>query len=93
MATKKETIAETPATTKAPRKPSLPVSTDKRIIIKIERIPGQKEQDDVVIEVNGKRYQIQRGIEVAVPEEVAEAFKLWQKECADAEELMFQLMN
>jgi len=67
--------------------------TPKRTIIKIDKIPGQKEQDDVVIAVNGQRYQIQRGVEVAVPKKVASAFKLWQRERAEAEKIEFELMN
>jgi hypothetical protein len=77
----------------AAKKGLTPTRGEERIIIKIDRIPGQKEQDDVVIEVNGKRYQIQRGVEVAVPSEVAAAFELWQRERADAEKFMFERMN
>lgn len=64
-----------------------------RVTIKINRIPGQKNQDDVIIEVNGERYQIQRGAEVSVPLEVADAIELWQRETAEAEKIEFELMD
>ena len=64
-----------------------------RVTIKIDRVPGQKEQDDVVISINGQRWQIQRGVEVEVPKKVAAALELWQRECAEAEAVSFELMN
>ena len=85
-AKKTETAPKAEKAAKAPEK-------EARKAIRIDRIPGQKEQDDVVIEVNGKRYQIQRGVEVSVPNSVAAAFALWQRECADAERIEFELMN
>jgi hypothetical protein len=65
---------------------------NKRLMIRINKIPGQKVQDDVIISVNGERYQIQRGVNVEVPEKVAAAFRLWQRECEDAEKVEFDLM-
>ena len=96
MATKKTaevTTEETKAATKAKKEPTIIASSPKRIMIHINRIPGVKEQEDVIIAVNGERFQIQRGVDVEVPERVAEAFKLWQRECADAEKIEFELMN
>lgn len=79
MATKK-TKADSPKNTE-------------RVTIKIDRVPGQKEQDDVVIAVNGERWQIQRGVEVSVPKRVADAFELWQREISEAELEDFSFMN
>ena len=62
-----------------------------RVTIRISRIPGQKVQDDVIISVNGERFQIQRGVDVSVPRRVAAAFELWQRECAEAEKIEYEL--
>lgn len=86
------TTKKTEATPETPKEKAVPVVSD-RVNIKIDRVPGQKEQDDVIITVNGHRYQIQRGVEVNVPVEVADAFSLWQRECNEAEQLAFELMN
>ena len=64
-----------------------------RVTIHINRIPGQKVQDDVVLSVNGERFQIQRGVDVSVPIRVAKAFQLWQKECEEAERIEYELME
>lgn len=40
-------------------------------MIMIPRIPGQKEQDDVIVTVGGRTFQIQRGVRVEVPLPVA----------------------
>jgi hypothetical protein len=77
----------------APKKKVESYKNTDRVTIKLDRIPGQKEQDDVVIAVNGQRFQIQRGVEVSVPRMVADALELWAREKADAETIMFQLMD
>jgi len=64
-----------------------------RVTIKIDRIPGQKNQDDVIVEVNGNRWQIQRGIEVNVPRVVASALRQWRREQDEAERIEFELMD
>lgn len=76
-----------------PKKKTESYKNPDRVTIKIDRVPGQKEQDDVVIAVNGERYQIQRGVAVEVPKRVAKALDQWQRECAEAEAISFQLMN
>jgi len=43
------------------------IGEDRRVRMRIPRIPGQKEQPDVFISINGKNYLIQRGVEVEVP--------------------------
>lgn len=91
MATKK--TAETPEEVKTETKKTVSAPVSDRVKIKIDRIPGQKEQEDVVIAVNGERFQIQRGVEVEVPKKVADAFELWQRERAEAEKIEFELMN
>ena len=75
----------------APKKTGVTPKSD-RVTIKIDRVPGQKVQDDVVIAVNGQRYQIQRGVEVSVPRKVAAALSLWRREIAvaEAEDLALQ---
>lgn len=85
MAAPKKTTAsaeETPVTAKSDR-----------VKIRIPRIPGQKEQDDYVLSVNGKRFQIQRGVEVSVPRYVAETIELFEQEKDEAERITFDLMN
>ena len=64
-----------------------------RVRIRIPRIPGQKEQDDYVLSVNGKRFQIQRGVEVKVPRYVAEAIELFEREKDEAERITFEYVN
>lgn len=64
-----------------------------RVTIHINKIPGQKVQDDVIISVNGERFQIQRGVDVSVPRRVAAAFELWQRECDEAERIEFDLID
>lgn len=65
--------------------------TDGKVTIRIPKVPGQKVQEDVVISIWGKRYQIQRGVDVSVPKEVAEAFALWQSERDEASRIEFEL--
>lgn len=77
----------------APKKKTESYKNLDRVTIKLDPIPGQKEQDDVVIAVNGQRFQIKRGVEVSVPRKVADALELWAREKADAEAIRFQLMN
>lgn len=88
--TKKTTTKAKAETAEAPVAPEIPVV--KKTVIHINRVPGQKEQEDVIICVNGQRFQIQRGVDVEVPNKVAAAFELWQRECAEAEKIEFDLM-
>ena len=45
--------------------------------------------DDVFVGVNGKTYQIKRGVDVEVPESVAEVLKNSERQSAEA----FRVMN
>ena len=35
--------------------------------IRLPKLPGQREQTDVIVSLNGRTWQIKRGIEVSVP--------------------------
>lgn len=82
-------------TTAAPVEEATPevVTHPERKTIFISKIPGQRDQDDVIISVNGERFQIKRGVPVSVPIRVARAFELWQRECEEAERIEFELMD
>lgn len=44
----------------------------KRVAVTLPRLPGQNAIQEEFYSVNGKNYRIKRGIEVEIPEEVAE---------------------
>ncbi len=48
-----------------------------RFSVYIPRIPGQKEQDDVILTVNGETIQIQRGAEVEITRKFFDALQRW----------------
>ena len=47
----------------------------KRVKVKLPRLKGQNATQVEFYSVNGKNYRIQRGIEVEIPEEVAEVIR------------------
>lgn len=54
----------------------------KTVKIKFERT--RKEQDDIWVSVNGEKYLIKRGVEVEVPESVAEVLRNREKMLEEA---------
>ena len=63
------------ATTKATKPEEVKIDTPEEVVEKLVkvRIPKTKEnQDDVYVSVNDRNWQIKRGVEVEVPECVAE---------------------
>lgn len=69
------------------------VATPKQQYIYIDKIPGEKIQEDVVFTINGRRYQMQRGVRMAVSDELLSAFELYQRECDEAERIEFELVQ
>ncbi len=61
------------------------VGADKKVRFQIPPIPGQKHQIDVVVGINGKNYQIQRGKTVAAPKEVVDIYNRSMKNSMDAD--------
>ena len=51
----------------------------KRVTVTLPRLPGQNANQEEFFSVNGKNYIIKRGIEVEIPEEVAEVIRNAQK--------------
>lgn len=47
----------------------------KKAIVKLPRLHGQNANQEEFFSVNGKNYIIKRGIEIEVPEEVAEVIR------------------
>jgi hypothetical protein len=47
----------------------------RRVIVRLPRLRGQNANQDEFFSVNGKNYIIQRGVDVEVPEEVAEVIR------------------
>lgn len=45
--------------------------SEDKVKIRIPKIPGQKQQDDVVLTINGRSIQIQRGHDVEIPADFA----------------------
>jgi hypothetical protein len=62
-----------------------------KIKVLIPKVPGQKEQDDVVITINGVTTQIQRGVEVEVSPAVAKNLQLKAREIDDLEAYQFSV--
>ena len=62
-----------------------------KIKVIIPKVPGQKEQDDVVITINGVTTQIQRGVEVEVSPAVAKNLQLKAREIDDLEAYQFSV--
>lgn len=60
-------------------------ATEKKAIVKIPLERGKK-NDDVYVAVNGKPYQIKKGVEVEVPECIAEALRLSEEQLFKAYE-------
>lgn len=50
-------------------------STKNRILIKINESERAEDNNEVIVGVNGRHYQIQRGVEVGVPPEVVHALE------------------
>lgn len=55
------------------------VAKEKMVKIKIPRTPGKKDEEDVFVSINERTWQIQRGVEVDVPECVKELFDLQER--------------
>jgi hypothetical protein len=51
----------------------------KRITVRLPRLPGQNAIQEEFFSVNGKNYIIKRGVEVEIPEEVAEVIRNAEK--------------
>ena len=51
----------------------------KRVMVKLPKLPGQNANQEEFFSVNGKNYIIKRGIEVEIPEEVAEVIRNSEK--------------
>lgn len=51
----------------------------KRVKAKLPKLPGQNANQEEFFSVNGKNYIIKRGIEVEIPEEVAEVIRNAEK--------------
>jgi hypothetical protein len=51
----------------------------KRVKVKLPKLPGQNANQEEFFSVNGKNYIIKRGIEVEIPEEVAEVIRNAEK--------------
>lgn len=81
MATNKETVQVNPATVQE----NLPIvreqPAEKMVKVRIPRT--SKNQEDVFVSVNMKTYLIKRGVEVEVPESVAEVLR-HQEEALEA---------
>lgn len=65
------------------------VGADKKVKFQIPPIPGEKHQLDVVVGVNGKNYQIQRGKTVNAPKEVVDIYNRSIKSSMDADSFYF----
>jgi hypothetical protein len=47
----------------------------KRVTVKLPKLRGQNANQEEFYSVNGKNYRIRRGVEVEIPEEVAEVIR------------------
>ena len=56
----------------------------KKVVVRLPRLHGQNARQEEFFSVNGRNYIIQRGIDVEVPEEVAEVIRNAERaeECA-----------
>lgn len=54
---------------------SIIIGGNKRIPVYVEELPGVKEQPDVIVSINGRNVQIQRGHTVEVTPEVYEVLQ------------------
>lgn len=48
---------------------------DKKVTVRLPRLPGQNANQDEFYSVNGRNYMIKRGETVDIPEEVAEVIR------------------
>lgn len=51
----------------------------KKVVVRLPRLHGQNARQEEFFSVNGRNYIIQRGIDVEVPEEVAEVIRNAEK--------------
>ncbi|MCI7639156.1 MAG: hypothetical protein MSS60_04940 [Clostridiales bacterium] len=79
MATNKDTVQPNPTTEQA--NPTTEQPSEKMVKVRIPRT--SKSQEDVFVSVNMKTYLIKRGVEVEVPESVAEVLR-HQEEALEA---------
>lgn len=52
---------------------------EKRVTVRLPRLPGQNAIQEEFFSVNGKNYIVKRGEEVEIPEEVAEVIRNAEK--------------
>lgn len=67
------------------------IGTETKVPITVPRIPGEKDQPDLVVSVNGKNYVIQRGKTVTVPKNVADVIRTSLKQAQIAEDYYFSV--
>lgn len=63
---------------------------EKRVKVKIPKIPGAKVQEDVVLTINGETIIIQRGVEVEIPANFAALLKDMEAAREDADKFYFE---
>ena len=63
-----------------------------RVAIKLFK-DGKEYKDDVFVGINGRKYLIQRGVEVMVPPEVAEVIRLSECQSVAAGEYLTRLVD
>jgi len=63
-----------------------------RVKIKLFK-DGRDYRDDVFVGVNGRKYLLQRGVEVSVPLEVAQVLRNSQRQAAKASEYVNRLVS
>ena len=52
---------------------------EKRVTVKLPKLPGQNANQEEFFSVNGKNYILKRGVELEIPEEVAEVIRNGEK--------------
>lgn len=67
------------------------VEKEERFKVMVPRVPGQFEQEDIVLSINGKTCQIKRGYEVEITKPFFEALKRHLKARDEADALIYQL--
>lgn len=67
------------------------IGTDRKVQITVPKIPGEKDQPDLIVSVNGKNYVIQRGKTVTVPKNVADVIRTSLKQAQIAEDYYFSV--
>lgn len=77
---------KTEAVTAPSEQAKMPViGGEKQVAYYAPKIPGEKTQPDIIVNVNGKRYQIVRGAKVMIPASVYDVLYHAEKAAADAD--------